>query len=55
MLNNIGNGDEIIQIGEKSSSGLQKKFEELENRLAECRLTNLELLDRLSNKKEKAS
>ena len=54
LKNDVGNR-EIIQIREKSSKGYQKKYDEIENRLAECRLTNLELLDRLSDKKEKAS
>ena len=55
MLKNTASDGKIIQINEKSSSEFQKKFDEIENRLAECRLTNLELLDRLSNKKEEAS
>ena len=55
MLQKNNGSKEIIQINEKLSNELQKKFDEIENRLAECRLTNSELLDRLSDKKEKAS
>ena len=55
MLKNEVDNGEIIQINKKSPSELQNKFDEIENRLSECRLTNSELLDRLSDKKEKAS
>jgi len=55
MLKSGVGKSEIIQINEKESNNLQKRIVEIEYKLEECRRTNLELIDRLSDKKDQAS
>jgi CTP-dependent riboflavin kinase len=55
MLKTETKNGEIIQMDNKAIRELQKKYEELEHRLTECRHNNVQLLERLIDKKETGS